>query len=451
VTVETLEAKDKQENVALFRMQVLGGLPEQELGHGQLRAALRNISEKRFRPPGSDVSRQFSVVTLERWYYALRKHGPQGLKPKRRKDHGRGRALSTTIRELLLGIRREKPSVSVGVILTTLEMDGVLARKAVSASTVRRLYREHGLDRQGVNAPARRTRRRWTASNPGLIWHADVHHRASISSVDGKKIPVRIHAIMDDASRYVTAIAALSRETESDMLGLFVQALRRHPAPKVLYLDNGSTYRGETLAVACTRLGIALRHAAPYDPQARGKMERWWRTLDSQCLDLAGSHTSLEALQECLDAYLARHYHVSPHASLVGRSPGAVWGEGTQQRGTTLTEQKLADAMTIYVQRRVYGDCVVHIGGMLWETDQGYLAGRTVKVGRCVLDIHQAPWIEHQDQRLTLAPVDPKANAHRRRKALPAGPAQGSGIDIPFDPVATLLRLHRSNIQGDKQ
>lgn len=448
--VEKLEPKNRQESVALFRMQVLGGLPEQELAHGQLRAALRIISAKQFRAPGSAVTREYSVVTLERWYYALRKHGPQGLKPRLRKDRGRGRALSAATRELFLEIRREKPSVSVGMILATLEMDGVVAPKSVSASTVRRLYREHGLDRQAVNAPTRRTRRRWVASNPGLVWHADVHHRASIALPDESKLPLRIHAILDDSSRYVVAIAALSRETESDMLGLFIQALRRHPSPKVIYLDNGSTYRGETLGVACTRLGIALRHAAPYDPQARGKMERFWRTLDSQCLDLAGPQASLEAVQERLDAYLARYYHVSPHASLVGRSPGAVWGEDAQQRGTFISEQQLREAMTIHVQRRVHGDCVVHVGGMLWETDQGYLAGRTARVGRCVLDIQHAPWIEHQGQRFALTPVDPKANAHRRRKSLATGQPQGSGIDIPFDPMATLLRLHR-DATGDKQ
>jgi putative transposase len=179
-------------------------------------------------------------------------------------------------------------------------------------------------------------------------------------------------------------------------------------------------------------------------------MERWWRTLDSQCLDLAGPQSSLEAVQERLDAYLARYYHASPHASLVGRSPAAVWGEDTQLRNPILTDQQLKDAMTIHVQRRVHGDCVVRVGGMLWETDQGYLAGRMVKVGRCVLDIYQAPWIEHQGQRIILAPVDPKANAHQRRKPIPDAKPQGTGIDIPFDPMATLLRLHR-NASGDKQ
>ena len=43
-------------------------------------------------------------------------------------------------------------------------------------------------------------------------------------------------------------------------------------------------YRGEVLITVCHRLGIVLLHAKPYDPQARGKMERFWRTLREQVL-----------------------------------------------------------------------------------------------------------------------------------------------------------------------
>ena len=73
------------------------------------------------------------------------------------------------------------------------------------------------------------------------------------------------------------------------MLSLLVDALREYGRPRTLYLDNGSTYRGEALAVACHRLSIRLAHAQPYDPQARGKMERFWRTARERCIDhLAG-------------------------------------------------------------------------------------------------------------------------------------------------------------------
>lgn len=41
--------------------------------------------------------------------------------------------------------------------------------------------------------------------------------------------------------------------------------------PDALYLENGSTYRGQALSLACARMGTALIHAKPYDA-------RTWKT-----------------------------------------------------------------------------------------------------------------------------------------------------------------------------
>lgn len=40
-------------------------------------------------------------------------------------------------------------------------------------------------------------------------------------------------------------------------------ALRRDGAPDAIYLDNGSSYRGEALCLCCERLVITLIHARP--------------------------------------------------------------------------------------------------------------------------------------------------------------------------------------------
>ena len=142
--MERLTAKDHGEAVAIFRSEIVGALTRRELGRGELRAALGEIAEKRFRPPGSDGTRRFSVATLERWYYAYRQGGLEALVPEPRSDRGRARELTPEQRTLLLEIRREYPSASVPLILRTLVSDGRLEGGAVSAQTVRRLFREQG-------------------------------------------------------------------------------------------------------------------------------------------------------------------------------------------------------------------------------------------------------------------------------------------------------------------
>lgn len=267
-----LKPKDHGEAVALFRSEIIGALTKQDLDHGDLRAELAQLSARHCRAPGSKVGRRYALSTLERWLYRYKKGGLEALRPAARSDRGRARELTVDQRELLLDIRREHRAASVPLILRTLVLEGRPEKGAVSAATLRRLYVDNGLDRIAARDGAGpKTRLRWQAEHPGALWHSDVCHGPSLL-IGKEHKPVRIHAILDDASRYIVALEAQHTERELDMLRLMVRALRQHGAPDALYLDNGSTYRGDTLRVACGRPGISLLHAKPYDPEARGKM-----------------------------------------------------------------------------------------------------------------------------------------------------------------------------------
>lgn len=190
------------------------------------------------------------------------------------------------------------------MIRDTLVKAGRIDPHKMSVSTLRRLYPAHDLPRMARRAGPRRgpQRLRWQAPHPMALWHGDVCHAFKIE-IDGVKRPVKIHALMDDASRFVVALEAHDTKKEADMSGLLGQALRRWGMPKTLYLDNGSTYSGEALATACARLGLGLIHAKPYDPQARGKMERFWRTLRGRCLDFPDGVSSLHDVNVRLSAF----------------------------------------------------------------------------------------------------------------------------------------------------
>jgi transposase InsO family protein len=356
-------------------------------------------------------------------------------------------------RQLILEIRRQHPHVSVTVLRRTLIAQGLLAPNDVSEGTLRRLLAANGLDRQTLRQSSgdKNRRARWEAESPGALWHADVCHGPAMR-IDGRNVPLRIHAILDDASRYVVAMQACDNEREFEMLMLLVKALRCAGPPKVLYLDNGSTYSGDALAAACVLLGITLVHAKPYDPQARGKMERFWRTLREACLDHIGHTGSLHDVQVRLLAFLDQHYHRSPHAGLLGESPAQRWLTKAHADGTTelVGEQRLREALTVRGRRRVKRDGTLMIGGVVWEVDQGFLAGRAVTVARTLIAPKQAPWIEHDEKTYALRRVDAVANAKRRRRRRSK---PKPGIDaVDFDPAGALLRqmLHQPNKENDR-
>jgi transposase InsO family protein len=435
---ERLGPKDHAEAVAIFRAQVIGPLLTQVFStHGQLSDAIRMLSRTAHLPPGQKTTRRYSPSTLERWYYSFKKRGIVALSPQRRSDVGHGRELTDAQRELLCAVRREHPSTSAALILRTLELDGRIARGAVSLSTVRRLYAEQGLDRVSLRAQDGRLRLRWQADRADALWHADVCHGPAMK-IEGKSVPLRIHALLDDHSRYVVAIAACATEREVEMLSLLVRAMRSTGRrPEALYLDNGATYRGEVLATACSRLGMGLLHASPHDPQARGKMERFWRTLRGGCLDHLGTAGSLHEVQVRLLAFLAKHYHVAPHASLMGKSPAEVY-ETAPRVEHAVDDAALAAALTVHGKRRVRRDGTVEVGGATFETRTGFLAGRIVAVGRSLLDPTAAPWIEHEGMRYELQLVDAEENA-RRKKDGPHANRPARGLDVPFDPPGALL------------
>jgi hypothetical protein len=162
--------------------------------------------------------------------------------PKRRSDTRHARALTDAQRELLCAVRRERPTTSAALILRTLELDGRLAKGAVSLSTLNRLFRAEGLDRGTLRVADGRMRLRWQADRVDALWHADVCHGPAMK-IAGRTVPLRIHAILDDHSRSIVAIVATTTEREVEMLPLLVKAMRSTGRrPEALCLDNGSTY-----------------------------------------------------------------------------------------------------------------------------------------------------------------------------------------------------------------
>ncbi len=96
------------------------------------------------------------------------------------------------------------------MVLRTLNSEQIIDKELVSVATLNRFYADNGLrrKRRGPKSgeSARRARRRWQVEQPGVLWHSDVCHGPTLIDVDDKKTLVRIYALLDDASQYVTAL-----------------------------------------------------------------------------------------------------------------------------------------------------------------------------------------------------------------------------------------------------
>ena len=287
-------------------------------------------------------------------------------------------------------------------------------------------------------------RRRWQAKHPGDLWHGDVCHLIQIDEQDRPR-RVLVHGLLDDASRYCPALMPRNQEQEQDMLEVFCGALLRHPAPKTLYLDNGACYRGDVLQLVCKRLGIRLIHATPHSPEARGKMERFWRTMRQRCTDHLPPTADAHQVGQALWAFLDTDYHRRPHAALMGETPRRRYLDALGRLPAPLTPKQLAGALEVSVNRLVRKDCTFDLWGTTYEVAGRHLASKRITV---VVDglTERLLRVTFKDQSVRFGPCDPVNNRHRKRGAdakQDAAESSGSAAPTPFDPVAALLQKAR--------
>ena len=152
----------------------------------------------------------------------------------------------------------------------------------------------------------------------------------------------------------------------------------RHPAAPV-------RRQRRQLPLAAPRAGVrqAGRRAHPrpaYQPQGKGKQERWFRTVRAQLLaSLSAADTdSLDALNRRLWAWVEGEYHHNPHRGLEGQTPLDRWAD-ERRAGPRLPGPGLdLDALFLFeTKRRVQRDRTVSLNGTLFEVDAA-LVGQTV-------------------------------------------------------------------------
>lgn len=316
---------------------------------------------------------------------------------------------------MLLDMRQEHPTAAADLLLDAAVANGVLAEGAISLPNLRRMYAQNGLTRTSKKPRhlRARDRRRWETDRICRVWHTDVCH-VRRRKADGGVEKVYVHAILDDHSRFIVAIKVCEGETENDLLELLVEALLRYPAPEVFYVDNGSTYRGDMLILALDKLGVRLLHAAPYDPEARGKMERFWRTLRQRLLDHDEAPRTLHELNAALLAWIDTDYHRRPHGGLLGDRPGPRFRAGLAALPGPRSIEEIAQALQEHRTAKVRKDATFSVNGTLYEVRGRHLGGKTVHVA---IDpfTDKVIRVQQDGANLPFGVCDARANARNRR------------------------------------
>ncbi len=373
---------DLRRDVALFRYGVIAELLALPPGSPERRQAMRDKARLRWTIPGSRRTR-VAVETMRDWLAAYERNGFDGLVPKPRGDLGRARRLPPDVAELLIRIKESQRRLTVRQVIAKARASGrVPAATTLAESTVHRLLQREGLSGRDGPPGAPQDRRRFAFLRANELWTSDALHGPQCGSDPSdrrKRRKACLHSFLDDATRLVPHGAFTFSENTDAFLPVFKQALLKRGIPTRLYVDNGSPYRSRQLAVICATLGIQLIHSRPYQPQGRGKIERFFRTVRMQFLPLLGEDDtrSLDALNARWAAWCESEYHLSPHRGLDGETPIDAWTRTAAGIRPVGPDTDLDTLFRYRLKRRVGKDRTVSLRGSLYEVDAA-LVGENV-------------------------------------------------------------------------
>lgn len=370
--------KTKTEAVALFRYGVIADLVHLPPGTRGLYRMLEEKSAKSWPIPFSTRSR-VAEETIRGWLRSWRAGGFEALKPKVRKDAGDSRALPQDVKDLLVLIKEESPELSVQLcIKEALARDKVPEGLVLAPTTVHRVLSRAGLMQK--TGPAGETdRHRFAFQKAGELWMSDVMHGPAVTVAGRQRRKTYLIAFLDDATRVVPYAAFATAENVAAFLPVLKGAVMRRGVPKRLFVDNGAAYRSQHLALVCAKLGVTLIHARPYDAAAKGKQERWFRTVRMQLLPLLNEADtqSLDALNRRLWAWVESEYHQSPHRGLDGETPLDRWARFGDEVRYLAAHDELDELCLAEARRKVAKDRTVSLNGLVYEVDAA-LVGATV-------------------------------------------------------------------------
>lgn len=328
---DAVKRRQRAQQVALFRYQLICPALEPGLSTKQRGKLVRGIAGRSHDGPfGGQV--RYSRDTLDRWIRRYRAGGFDALSPSIRQV---GTRIDGQVFELAAALKRENPGRTAAQVVRILRAS---TGWAPSESTLLRHF--HRLELMGPAAGQAVVFGRFEADAPNDRWVGDALHGPKVA---GRK--VYLFAFLDDHSRLAVGYRFGFAEDTVRLAAALEPALAARGVPGSAYVDNGSAFVDEWLLRACGKLGIRLVHSTPHRPQGRGKIERFWRTVNDQFLvevhdstaeDIAAKGMSPAAalleLNGLFTAWVETAYHHNVHSE-TGQTPMARWTAGWDRAG----------------------------------------------------------------------------------------------------------------------
>ena len=373
----------------LFRYGIISPLILEEVN--RVRESCEELSKKKYYYKGKEY--QYSGETIRKWYYKYKNCGFDGLSKKERKDKGDSRKLSEEAIAYILELKSEYPRMTTKKIYDRLKKENYV--RGISIDCFYRYMKANHLKRNEVTT---QERRRYEKEDPNETWQGDTTYGPYIV-IEGKKYRTYLINFIDDHSRLVVGYGFYLSDSARNVQEVLKKAIKKYGIPKQIYLDNGKSYKNIQLEIICARLGIKLTHTHAYDPAAKGKVERCFKTIKEGWMYARdwNQYHSLEELEKDYGIYLYDEYINKEHSELKD-TPNNVWHKGivnTNQR--TIEEEKLEEMFMHKETRKVSNDRLISFNNVLYEVPYKYV-GQEIEIRYYVGKLEEI-WIYEKNER----------------------------------------------------
>ena len=268
--------------------------------------AVQAVNEKRIQPSGEN---------------------PAQTVPSKRKRITR---IAPEVCQQLIELKRKYPSWGVAYLR---ERWIQMGNAPIAKSTIYKIFKSTELLHKKGRDSARYER--FEMMRPGQLYQMDIQGKIFLTGIGW----VHGFAVLDDFSRFIPAMTYYPDMRLSNGILTLSSAILQHGIPEAIYVDNGSQFRsrGERMnnfELFCQAYGIKIINQTPYRPQGKGKIERFYETVENQFIveikqkiqECPGY--SLTQLNQDLAEYLTTQYHIRIHGG-THEKPVDRFGQGT--------------------------------------------------------------------------------------------------------------------------
>jgi transposase InsO family protein len=219
--------------------------------------------------------------------------------------------------------------------LTFMMLDGDVV--AVSPSSVWRVLSQAGLLRKWNGASSKKGTGFQQPLAPHRHWHIDV----SYINIGGTFY--YLCSVLDGYSRFIVHWDLRASMTESEIEIILEGAKEKYPGVKPRIIsDNGPQFIARDFKEYIRISGMTHVRTSPYYPQSNGKLERWHKSLKSECIR-PGTPLTAEDAKRLIQRYVDHYNTVRLHSAIGFVTPEDMLG-GRQDEIHTARDHKLEQA-----------------------------------------------------------------------------------------------------------